>query len=280
VSSVTARAERDRVYPIAYRSPTLLERLAVGLGAFGPFFCPVCGRLAVARVPQADFRESCVCSSCGATTRQRQVAYVARLALREQTGRAVSSLRAARPLLDGHLVVYNAEASGAVHRALAGSPGYRSSEYFGPEHRSGELVDGVMHQDLTRLSFEDASVSLVLSSDVLEHVPDPYKAHADIHRVLRPGGRHVFTVPFYQTRYEDEPRAVVEADGRVRHLHEALYHGDPVRPNEGILVYTIFALEMLVRLSRIGFQTVLYRIYRPGNGILGNNGIVFDAVKV
>lgn len=271
--------KRDRVYPIEYRPPTLLERLAVGLGAFGPFVCPVCGRLAVARVPHADFRESCACSSCGATNRQRQVAYVACLALREQTGQPVRSLRAARPLLDDKLLVYNAEASGAVHRALEGAPGYRCSEFFGPEHRSGEMVNGVMHQDLTRLSFEDASVLLVLSSDVLEHVPDPYKAHADIYRVLRPGGRHVFTVPFYQTRFEDETRAVVDADGRVRHLHEALYHGDPVRPNEGILVYTIFALEMLVRLRRIGFDTALYRLYRPGSGILGNNAIVFDAVK-
>ena len=57
------------------------------------------------------------------------------------------------------------------------------------------------------LSYDDASIDLILSSDVFEHVPDPYRAHAEVHRVLRPGGHHVFTVPFHQHAHLDDVRA-------------------------------------------------------------------------
>jgi SAM-dependent methyltransferase len=177
------------------------------------------------------------------------------------------------------LVVYNTEARGPLHEQLAPMPGYVASEYFGPEHKSGELVDGVLHQDLKDLSFEDASIDVVLTSDVLEHVPDPYRAHDEIHRVLRPGGRHLFTVPFWEDQHLDDHRAYVDDDGTVVHLKDPIYHGDPVRPAEGALVYTIFALEMLVRLRERGFATYMYRLYAPGHGILGHYA-TFEAVRL
>jgi hypothetical protein len=43
----------------------------------------------------------------------------------------------------------------------------------------------------------------VLTSDVLEHVADAYSAHGEIFRVLRSGGRHIFTVPFAGTDKDD-----------------------------------------------------------------------------
>jgi SAM-dependent methyltransferase len=122
---------------------------------------------------------------------------------------------------------------------------------------------------------------------VLEHVPDPYRAHAEIARVLRPGGRHVFTVPFHQTRFHDEQRARRAPDGSAEiliqpalyHTDAPLFHGDPHAPSEGVLVYTVFGLEMLVRLDELGLTTSVYQIYAPGSGILGPNGLVFEAVR-
>ncbi|MCX8050261.1 MAG: class I SAM-dependent methyltransferase, partial [Methylohalobius sp.] len=78
--------------------------------------------------------------------------------------------------LDG-IVIYNTEADGPIHKALVEKKNYFCSNYYGEQYKSGEIVNGVMHQDLMRLSFEDGSIDLVLSSDVLEHVSDPYKAH-------------------------------------------------------------------------------------------------------
>ena len=109
------------------------------------------------------------------------------------------------------------------------------------------------------LSFEDDSVAhVLLTSDVFEHVADPYRAHAEVRRVLRPGGVHVFTIPFLETAYRDEVRADVDEAGEIVHLAEPVYHADPASPVPGALVFTYFSLEMLVRLDEIGFDTEMY----------------------
>jgi SAM-dependent methyltransferase len=41
----------------------------------------------------------------------------------------------------------------------------------------------------------EASVDLLLCSEVLEHLPDPQKALQEIKRILRPGGRAILTIP-------------------------------------------------------------------------------------
>jgi ubiquinone/menaquinone biosynthesis C-methylase UbiE len=119
---------------------------------------------------------------------------------------------------------------------------------------------------------------MVITSDVLEHIPLPYQAHREIFRVLKRGGKHVFTVPFHQTRYFDEILAQPGNNDEPILLKQPVYHHDPIRP-DGILVYTIFSLEMLLRLREIGFQTSMYRLYHPLLGILGANGLVFEAIK-
>jgi hypothetical protein len=59
--------------------PHLTERLALRLQRFGPISCPVCGQLAYATrfgTSPLDFRDAAYCSSCLATNRQRQLAYI------------------------------------------------------------------------------------------------------------------------------------------------------------------------------------------------------------
>src|SRR5262249_1364123 len=46
-----------------------------------------------------------------------------------------------------------------------------------------------------RLPFRDASFDGLLSIAVLEHVRDPFACAAEIHRVLKPGGRAYVAVP-------------------------------------------------------------------------------------
>lgn len=157
--------------------------------------------------------------------------------------------------------------------------GYTASEYFGDRHRPGDFVGDTMHQDLMALSFADESIDVLVSSDVLEHVADPYHAHGEIHRVLRPGGCHVFTIPFLETTFLDDRRAALDRDGEVVHFAEPVYHADPINPVPGALVFTYFSLEMLVRLRHIGFDTNLYWLHRPAAGIVGQEATVFAAVK-
>jgi SAM-dependent methyltransferase len=49
--------------------------------------------------------------------------------------------------------------------------------------------------DMRALPFESESFDAILAVQSLEHVPDPDRALAEAHRVLRPGGRAVFVTP-------------------------------------------------------------------------------------
>jgi len=244
----------------------------------GPMTCTVCGAFTRFKIESDNLREGCSCVACGAMNRNRQIAYVLCGTLAKQIGKPIHSF-ANFAQFCRDLGIYNTEARGAFHEQLRALPGYRSSEYFGPSHRSGDLVGGVLHEDLMELSFPDAALDVVLSSDVFEHVPDPYRAHREVHRVLRRGGRHVFTVPFHPDGFLDETRATLNERGAPVFLAPPIYHQDPLSPR-GALVYTIFGLEMLVKLREIGFSTNLYHLSAPWLGILGPNALVFDAVRI
>jgi SAM-dependent methyltransferase len=92
--------------------------------------------------------------------------------------------------------------------------------------------DGVICQDITNLTFADESLDLIVSSDVLEHVPDLQAAFNESARTLRPGGCHIFTAP---PRPRTRQRARV-INGTIDHLLDPEYHLDPLS-REGILAF-------------------------------------------
>ena len=269
--------QRFKSYPLSQISLTWVEKLMVRLKLWWIARCPVCGKMSCIYIAHENLRETCLCARCGSTNRQRQIAYVICGCLTGTRRTGIHSLRDLAKLEE--FSVYNAEARGPLHDALSHLKNYRCSEYLGLDYVSGETVNTVMHQDLTNLSFEDESFDLVISTDVFEHIPHPYRAHQEVYRVLKKSGRHIFTVPFHQTEYFDEERVIVRDDGGHIFVKDPLYHDDPVCPGKGALVYTIFSLEMLMKLRTIGFITNLYRLYKPLYGILGPNAIVFESVK-
>lgn len=72
-----------------------------------------------------------------------------------------------------------------------------------------------VHGSATAMPFEDASFSHVVSQDALFLVPDKPVSHAEIYRVLRPGGLFAFS-DFLQPRPEIGPRARKHVYDRVR----------------------------------------------------------------
>jgi SAM-dependent methyltransferase len=66
--------------------------------------------------------------------------------------------------------------------------------YVGCDVEAGPGVDRI--DDARALGAADASVGTVVAADSLEHVAAPWRATAEMHRVLVPGGLCVVTAPF------------------------------------------------------------------------------------
>jgi SAM-dependent methyltransferase len=221
------------------------------------------------------FREDVFAAESASSARQRSMVCGLSVALLGVASFPLPALAAA--INAAQLRVYLAEARSPLHGALARNVRpelLTASEYFDGGLRSGDLVDGILHEDLQDLSFDDAAFDVVLTTDVLEHVPNPERAEREIARVLRPGGHYIFTVPL--DLYGDADIILAERlqDGTTRFHGEPVYHGDGLRP-EGILAYRIFAqADLARRFDGLGCTLRTYRFWSPAFGILGMEALV------
>ena len=120
------------------------------------------------------------------------------------------------------LDIYEPGSLGPFRKYLRRLPNYVESQYS-PDIAGGSVRDRVRYEDLMHLSFPDASLDLVITSDVFEHVRKPHVAFAELHRVLRPGGAHVFTVPLrHPMPAHTVPRVDTSGDEDI-HLLEPRY---------------------------------------------------------
>jgi SAM-dependent methyltransferase len=253
------------------------DKVALKLG-YLPGYCNICGSPTVFRVADPNFREHVICGICRSRNRQRQIVALL-LSYVAESGRRHSAWRSLRDI-PRETVIWNAETTRTLHQRLASHLGgnYIASEYIDPVLKSGESRGGILHVDMQATHFQDNSIDFVLSSDVMEHVPHPRRALTETYRILRPGGCHIFTAPFYHHRFTNEIRVRVDDAAVPMYLRRPWYHDDPLRA-EGALVYTIFAPELLCQLEDIGFEARLCLVYSPLHGILGSNGIVIVARK-
>ncbi|MDJ0391323.1 methyltransferase domain-containing protein [Roseomonas sp. E05] len=191
-------------------------------------------------------RNTFVCRECGSLARNRHVALAVLDTYRDSVG-ADCLLDFAREF-NGSIYVMDVKES--IYRSLKGARNFTCSEYIDGVP-GGEWKDGVLCQDAQNMTFPDNSFDLLITEDMLEHVPFPEKAFDEIHRVLKPGGHHIGTIPIKWHLEKSAPRAKI-VGGKVIHLEEPEYHGDPFRP-EGILAYTDFGRDMIdVFFNRIG----------------------------
>lgn len=131
-------------------------------------------------------------------------------------------------------------------------PTVLSSEYF-PDVVPGELVNGVLNQDVQNLSFEDQSIDLITSNQVFEHVRDDIKGYEECYRVLKKKGALIFSVPMY-----DNEKTLQLADsvgGEVIFYGEPEYHDSRISGPKSVLTYWRHSCHDIAdRVSSVGFS--------------------------
>jgi SAM-dependent methyltransferase len=189
-----------------------------------------------------NFRERLVCPGCQLNNRQRFMAQL----LRGRVG-------------GGSATYLYEQVTPFYVWATANLPGtIVGSEYLGHDVPGGSEVEGVRHEDALALSFADSSLGAIVSNDVFEHVPDIDRSLAECARVLSPGGRLFFSIPFHETPGTRQ-RATLR-DGKLVELLPPEYHGNPVDPG-GSLVFYDHGWDILDRCRAAGFADAYVLAY-------------------
>lgn len=76
-----------------------------------------------------------------------------------------------------------------------------AEKYVGLDYLTDRSTPDVVGS-ATDIPLGDAGFDTVVSTEVLEHVPDPLKALREMHRVLKPGGYLILSTPMYWPRHE------------------------------------------------------------------------------
>ena len=215
-----------------------------------------------------NYRERLVCEYCGLNNRQRFiVSYLKSLVLDE--GSKISNIY----LYEQVTSFYTFIKDRFCNINIVGS------EYLGYNRRSGEIVDGIRHEDALDLSFDDNSIDIIISNDVFEHVPNIHQALSEAYRVLRDKGRLIFSIPFYYYEKETKVRAILQ-NGQLKHIMQEQYHGNPVS-EKGSLVFYDFGWDILDICKEAGFKSAyMLSYYSMFYGYLGEGlQFIFIAKK-
>ncbi len=132
-------------------------------------------------------------------------------------------------------------------------PYYLSTEYL-PTLEEQHQQYPIEHLDLMDIQLPDSSFDVFFSAHVLEHVPSINRAIHQTARVLRPGGVLVSTYPFRSDRIATETKAIINDKGEIEHLAEPEYHGNPVRVEEGSLVFQLPGWDILEMCREAGLS--------------------------
>jgi len=150
--------------------------------------------------------------------------------------------------------ILGTEAVTRVARVLRGAFSYYLGSEFLPTDEEKARHFPIRHLDLANLDLGDEAFDLFHSGDVFEHVSDLEKSLSEIARILVPQGIAVCTFPFLPEQTETLVKARM-ANGQIDYLAPAEYHGNTARPDEGSLVFSLPAWDILALCKKVGFAS-------------------------
>lgn len=190
-----------------------------------PRTCPICGYtgmfISVGHPPRWDAR----CPNCGSRERHRLV----HLWITQGGGNRLAGKR-----------ILHFAPENVTMRQMRGNPLYETADLHQP---------GVTHRvDIAHVGLPDASYDVVMANHVLEHIPDDRAAMRELHRLLKPGGIALLTVPVNPSRQETYENPAITAPAE-RHAHFSA--ADHVR---------YYGLDFADRLREAGFVVETFRM--------------------
>jgi len=227
-------------------------------------FCPICEDDVIFTAENSWFRDHLLCSKCSSIPRER--------ALMATINKFVPHWR--------NCVIHESSPSkrGTSVKLRKESSMYIGSQFY-PEHTPGKTVKGFRNEDLTKMTFDDDSIDLHITQDVMEHVFNIDNAFAEISRTLKPGGMHIFTVPIVSGVNPTVERATLDIEGRENHLYEPEYHVNPVS-NEGSLVVWHWGYDIIHRIYNASkMNTIILQIDDITKGIRAEYIDVLISIK-
>lgn len=176
-------------------------------------YCYCCDKVTRFVATNDWFRDHYKCSSCGSIPRERALmCCVEKFFPRWRE----CDIHESSPILRG-----------ASAKLKAHAKKYYATQYF-PGVAPGTTHEGFRCEDLEFLTFEDNSIDLHITQDVMEHIFYPDRAFREIARTLRQGGMHIFTVPLVNKNKPTEECARLDPEGNIIYLRDPEYHGNPV----------------------------------------------------
>lgn len=176
-------------------------------------FCTCCDKEVDFVAHKSWLRDNFRCSNCKSIPRERALMLIIE---KEYPNWKNLSIHESSPDKRGH-----------SKKLRSQNTAYLETQFFLNE-KPGAIVNGVRSEDLENQTFEDNSFDLVITSDVMEHVYDPEKAFKEIHRTLKPGGAHIFSVPIINKHKKTQRWANKGANGEPEFLFEPEWHGNPI----------------------------------------------------
>lgn len=191
------------------------------------YVCPCCGwhlRAFTRGGISLKTREHGYCPRCNAKARHRRVW----LFLEERTR-----------LFRDRLTVFHVSPKYALSRRLARMP---NLEYVAGD--IGRRPNVSVRMDLTAVPVKDSRFDAVICVHVLEHIQNDRAAISEMHRILKPGGWALISVPIRLDRPTYEDASVVSAAAREAAFGETTH----VR---------FYGLDLQDRLAAAGFEVTL-----------------------
>lgn len=209
-----------------------------------------------------NWRERLVCPNCHCNSRERFLA---------------------RKIFDfyqpGSKILLYEQATNFFQKIRREIPSACGFEYMGNGYYEEREINGIHCEDICKMNFADEEFDLLVSNDIFGLTVDYKEAFREAHRVLRPDGKLIFTIPFDGNSVTTIRRVKVTAEGIVN-LEPIWYYNNPVNINCPRQICEVFGWDILETLKDCGFKKSCGKVYYGlKEAYMGYLPIYFEAYK-